>query len=125
MTALLRLEHAAMALAALVAYQLTGASWWLFAALILVPDLSMLGYLAGPRMGALCYNAVHSWIAPVVLWLVALAGGWPPLTHLALILAAHIAIDRMLGYGLKRTSGFQDTHLGTIGRARQAPPSSS
>jgi hypothetical protein len=121
MSTLLRIEHAALALAALVAYQLSGASWWLFAALILVPDISMAGYLANPRIGAWCYNAVHSWIAPVALWLAALAGGWPLLTQLAIILAAHIAIDRALGYGLKRESGFHDTHLGLIGPMRQTP----
>jgi hypothetical protein len=52
MSRLLRFEHAAMALAALVAYQLSGASWWLFAALILLPDVSMAGYLGGPKLGA-------------------------------------------------------------------------
>lgn len=121
MNTLLRIEYAALALAALVAYQLSGGSWWLFAALILVPDLSMAGYLSNPRLGAWCYNAVHSWIAPVALWLVALAGGWPQLIQIAIILAAHIAIDRALGYGLKRESGFHDTHLGPIGAARRTP----
>ena len=117
MSTLLRVEHATMALAALVAYHFSGGSWRLFALLILAPDLSMLGYLGGPRLGAWCYNAVHSWIAPVALWLAALALGSPLLTQLALILAAHVAIDRALGYGLKRESGFQDTHLGRIGKA--------
>ncbi len=116
MTVLLRIEHAALAVAALVGYHLVGGNWWLFALLILAPDLSMLGYLGGPRLGAWCYNAVHCWPAPVILWLLALAGGWPLLTQLALILAAHIGIDRMLGYGLKHETGFQDTHLGRIGR---------
>ena len=117
MTKLLRIEHAAMALAALVAYHLSGGSWWLFALLILAPDLSMLGYLGGPRFGAWCYNAVHGWIAPAALWFAALTLSSPLLTQLALILAVHIAIDRALGYGLKHESGFQDTHLGRIGKA--------
>ncbi|MCT7376423.1 DUF4260 domain-containing protein [Chelativorans salis] len=115
MKPLLRIENAALALAALVAYQLSGGSWWLFAALILVPDISMAGYLASPRLGAWCYNAAHSWIVPVLLWLAGLAAGLPLLTQIALILAAHIAIDRTLGYGLKHTSDFKDTHLGRIG----------
>ena len=117
MSTLLRLEHAAMAVAALVAYHLSGGSWWLFALLILAPDLTMLGYLGSPRLGAWCYNAAHIWIVPVAMWLVALALDAPLLTQLALILAAHIAIDRVLGYGLKHESGFQDTHLGRIGKA--------
>lgn len=65
MTLLLRLEYAALAIAALVGYQLSGGSWWLFAILILAPDFSMLGYLGGPKVGAWCYNAVHTWLAPV------------------------------------------------------------
>jgi hypothetical protein len=119
MTLLLRLEHAAMALAALVAFQLSDGNWWLFAALILTPDLSMIGYLVNPKVGARAYNTVHGWFAPVILWLIALAAGSPLLTQLAIILAAHIAIDRTLGYGLKHESGFQDTHLGRIGRATE------
>jgi hypothetical protein len=78
----------------------------------------MLGYLGGPRAGAWCYNAVHSWIAPAVLWLAAMAGDWPFMAQIAIILAAHIAIDRALGYGLKHESGFKDTHLGRIGKSR-------
>lgn len=119
MTLLLRLEHAAIAFTALVAYQLSGGSWWLFAALILVPDVSMAGYLGGPRLGAWCYNAVHSWLAPAAIGLIALALGSPLVTQVAIILAAHIAIDRAFGYGLKRESGFHDTHLGRIGRSSE------
>jgi len=122
MTLLLRVEHAAMALAALVAFQLSDGNWWLFAALILVPDISMAGYLVNPRVGAWCYNAAHTWIAPVALWLVSVALEWPLLAQIAIILAAHIAIDRALGYGLKHESGFQDTHLGRIGRATEPRP---
>jgi hypothetical protein len=115
MTRFLRLEYAALAVALLTGFHLVGGNWWLFAALILVPDLSMAGYLAGPRIGAWAYNAVHSWLAAVALWLVALLLGSQLFIQLALILAAHIAIDRALGYGLKRESGFRDTHLGRIG----------
>jgi hypothetical protein len=122
MTLLLRVEHAAMALAALVAFQLFDGNWWLFAALILVPDISMAGYLVNPRVGAWCYNAAHTWIAPVALWLVSVALEWPLLAQIGIILAAHIAIDRALGYGLKHESGFQDTHLGRIGRATEPRP---
>lgn len=115
MSVLLRMENAAIVLAAFVTYQLSGGSWWLFALFILAPDLSMLGYLGGPRLGAWCYNAVHSWIAPVLLYLGGLLADLPVMTHVALILATHIAIDRTLGYGLKQETGFKDTHLGRIG----------
>jgi hypothetical protein len=112
---LLRLEWLAVLAASLVAYGWFGFSWLWFAVLILTPDLSMLGYLAGPRPGALCYNLVHTLIAPAVLALAAWLLAAPLLTQLALILIAHIAADRALGYGLKHASGFRDTHLGRIG----------
>ncbi|MCV0379630.1 DUF4260 domain-containing protein [Nitratireductor sp.] len=115
MKRLLRLEGASLAVLALILYQLSGGNWWLFAMLLFAPDLTMLGYLAGPRVGAWCYNLVHAWPAPVFVYLVGLVLDAPLATHLALILAAHIGADRALGYGLKHESGFRDTHLGRIG----------
>lgn len=112
MKRLLQAENAALLLAALAAYHVMDGNWWLFLVLILAPDLSMLGYLAGPRPGAWCYNTVHGWFAPVIVYLGALAADSALFVHLALILAAHIAMDRALGYGLKQESGFKDTHLG-------------
>lgn len=99
---------------------MTATSWWLFALLILAPDLSMLGYLAGPRVGAIAYNALHILIVPLVLALAGYVVGSSMATAIGLIWIAHIAIDRALGYGLKLPSGFQDTHLGRIGR-REVP----
>lgn len=113
-----RLEWAAAAAVAIVLYEMTGISWWLFALLILAPDLSMLGYLAGPRIGAMAYNALHVLFAPLVLALAGVLLAAPTTTAVALIWIAHIAIDRALGYGLKLSTGFQDTHLGRIGRDR-------
>ncbi|MDX8444169.1 DUF4260 domain-containing protein [Mesorhizobium captivum] len=112
----IRLEWVAAAVAAIVFYKMTGVSWWLFALLILAPDLSMLGYLAGPRIGAIAYNALHILIVPLVLALVGVLFSGPVTSAVALIWVAHIAIDRALGYGLKLSTGFQDTHLGRIGR---------
>lgn len=111
-----RLEWAAIAVAALASYAMAGVSWWLFAVLILAPDLSMLGYLAGPRIGAIAYNTLHILIVPMLLALAGSLSGNAMATAIALIWIIHIAIDRALGYGLKLPSGFQDTHLGRIGR---------
>lgn len=105
-----------MAVAAFAFYGSTGVSWWLFAALILAPDVSMLGYLAGRRIGAIAYNAFHILIVPLLLLLFGHLSGHVVAIAVALIWIAHIAIDRALGYGLKLPSGFQDTHLGRIGR---------
>jgi len=76
----------------------------------------MLGYLAGRRAGAIACNALHILIVPLVLALAGRLFGNSTVTAIALIWIAHIAIDRALGYGLKLSTGFQDTHLGRIGR---------
>jgi hypothetical protein len=113
---LLRAEGLAVALASIMAFSRSGASWWLFAALILAPDLSILFYLAGSRLGAASYNAVHTYLGPIVLFVAAAALAAPTGIALALIWSAHIGIDRVLGYGLKYGDGFTSTHLGRIGR---------
>lgn len=111
----LRIESAAVAIAAILAYRQLGQPWWLFAALILVPDLSMLGYLAGPRLGAHCYNAMHIYPGPLILISFGIVTGSSLTEAIACIWVAHIGIDRLLGYGLKYPQGFAFTHLGTIG----------
>ena len=113
---LLRLEGLALFILATGAFTYTGTSWWLFAVLFFSPDLSFAGYLAGPRLGAWAYNALHSTLGPAVLAGLGLFLDHSMLLGLAAIWAAHIGFDRMLGYGLKYTSGFNDTHLGRIGR---------
>jgi hypothetical protein len=114
-TALLRLEGLVVLAAAAAAYHALGGGWGWFAALFLGPDLSMLGYLAGPRVGAASYNVGHSHLGPALLAVVGLATGTDLALLGALIWVAHIGFDRMLGYGLKRATGFRDTHLGRLG----------
>ena len=87
-----------------------------FAVLLLVPDLSMVGYLRGPHIGAITYNLVHNWFVGGALLIAGLAVGSPFLGQVGAILVAHTGIDRLLGYGLKYPTSFQDTHLGRIGR---------
>jgi hypothetical protein len=94
---------------------MNGNPLWLLP-LLLAPDLSMLGYLGGPRLGALTYNAVHN----LVIALLLLAIGWfaaiAPLALAGALIGAHVGMDRTLGYGLKLPTDFRDTHLGRIGR---------
>jgi Domain of unknown function (DUF4260) len=118
--ALLRIEGLVLFCAATALYAVSGASWWLFALLLLAPDLSFVGYLAGPRVGAMAYNALHGTIGPLLLGLAGLLMPWPIAASLALIWLAHIGIDRALGYGLKYASGFGFTHLGRIGPAAES-----
>lgn len=104
--------------AGVAAYALLGESWWLFAALFLVPDLAMIGNLAGPKSGARIYNAAHTTLLPATLVVIGAAAAWPMLYAIAAIILAHIGFDRALGFGLKRTEGFAFTHLGPIGKRR-------
>lgn len=115
---ILRIEGAALLACATAAYAWSGQSWWIFAVLLLAPDLSMLGYVAGPGAGAIAYNAVHTVTPPLIGLCVAAVLGQNLIAGLALIWLAHIGLDRMLGYGLKYGRGFGDTHLGTIGGVR-------
>lgn len=118
MLTLVRLEALAVAALSLVLYARTGASWWIFAALWLVPDLSVLGYLAGSCWGARIYNAMHTYTLPAVLALSALALRDDVLLPLAVIWFNHIGIDRLLGYGLKYSNGFGWTHLGHLAKEK-------
>jgi hypothetical protein len=112
----LRLEALAVSAAGLVVWAALDGGWWRFALLFLVPDLSLVGYVWGARVGAGMYNLTHSYSVPLFL---ALAGG--VMDHRALLLTStlwltHIGLDRALGYGLKYPTSFHDTHLGRIGR---------
>jgi hypothetical protein len=113
---LLRAEGLTVLALAVALYWRGGFSWILFAVLFLVPDVSMLGYFINPRIGAACYNAVHTYVGPFLLALIGLFAGAPICMAIALIWAAHIGFDRLLGYGLKYQTAFTDTHLGKIGR---------
>jgi Domain of unknown function (DUF4260) len=108
---LLRLEGMVVLAAAVALYFDAGFGWLLLLVLFLAPDLSMLGYLAGPRVGAASYDIVHTYALPVALGAVGVVAGAELATQLALIWLAHIGMDRALGYGLKYPTGFKDTHL--------------
>lgn len=109
---LLRAEGIAAAVLAIVLYTEHGASWALFAVLIMVPDVGALGYLISIRVGTASYNAVHTTLLPLLLAAVGVLTDRDALIAVALIWLAHIAVDRALGYGLKFPTGFKDTHPG-------------
>ena len=108
---LLHLEGLAVAAGSLVLYFDAGYGWLLLVVLLLAPDLSMLGYLGGPRLGSLTYDVVHTYLGPVALGVIGVVGGYETAVQVALIWSAHIGVDRLLGYGLKYPTGFKDTHL--------------
>lgn len=116
---ILRAEGLAALVLSVLLYVEFGSGWLLFAVLFLVPDLSMLGYLRNPAVGAVTYNLAHTYVASLGLGIVGMLGDFPLLISLALIWSAHIGFDRLLGYGLKSSDRFQVTHLGVIGKAKQ------
>ena len=113
---LLRLEGLTLFAGMTLLYAVWGGSWWIYAILFLVPDLSFAAYLAGPRVGAIVYNTAHSYMAPMTLMVTGFAIEAPLVLSIAMIWLAHIGIDRALGYGMKYVAGFGFTHLGRIGR---------
>jgi hypothetical protein len=112
---MLRLEGLTLFAVMVTLYAVWDGHWWIFAILFLAPDLTFAAYLAGPRIGAVLYNAAHSTLAPVALMTFGFWFGDPKTPKLAMIWLAHIGFDRALGYGLKYGSGFTFTHLGRIG----------
>jgi hypothetical protein len=99
---LLHLEGLSVLVAACWAYQADGFAWWKFGVLFLAPDLAMIGYALGTRIGAAAYNAAHTYV------------GLPSILPICLIWVAHLGFDRLLGYGLKYPDAFKDTHLGRV-----------
>ena len=108
---LLHLEGIVVAAAAIALYFHFGYPWWLFLVLILAPDLSMLGYAAGPTVGRAGYDAAHTYAVPVALAGLGVLLDAEVAVQVGLIWTAHIGIDRAIGYGLKYRTGFKDTHL--------------
>jgi hypothetical protein len=108
---LLRVEGVALLVLSVLLYWVNGGSWLLFGVLLLTPDLSMLGSLAGPRVGAAIYNAFHAYAIPAVVGALGMIFASPSMVAVALIWFAHIGMDRTVGYGLKYPTSFKDTHL--------------
>ena len=112
---LLRAEGLAVGVGALALYIHGDFALWPLFAFLLAPDLSAVAYTAGPRIGAVAYNAAHTYVLPVALAAGCLLTGDPGLpVQITLIWGAHIGIDRFLGFGLKYPTAFKDTHLGRV-----------
>jgi hypothetical protein len=109
--ALLHAEGLAVAVAAIALYFHADYPWWLLVALALAPDLSMVGYLAGSRIGAAAYDAAHTYALPVALAAIGVIVDGETAMQIALIWLTHIGVDRAVGYGLKYPTNFKDTHL--------------
>lgn len=90
--------------------------WWWFPALILLPDIGMLGYVINSKVGAITYNILHHKGIAIALYLLGVYLLNDVLQLIGIIVFSHASMDRMFGYGLKYFKGFKHTHLGTIGK---------
>lgn len=110
------LENLVIFLFAVYMYYVFGSSWLLFAALFLTPDISMVGYLINPKLGAYFYNVVHNYALAATLLIIAALLKLDLLAQLAFILTAHVALDRVFGFGLKYPTHFKHTHIQRLAR---------
>jgi hypothetical protein len=108
---LLRLEGLVLFGAAVTLYLREDYSLLLLVVLFLAPDLSFVGLAGGPRVGAIAYDSVHTYVGPILLTSGALIAEWSTGVQLGLIWLAHIGIDRALGYGLRYPDAFNENHL--------------
>jgi hypothetical protein len=113
---ILRAEQLAILALGIGLWLVNGGPAWLLIPAWLLVDLSMVGYLGGPRLGSITYNAAHNLVLPVVLLGLGWWTGTPWLLLAGAVFVTHIGLDRALGYGLKLPTDFRDTHLGRIGR---------
>lgn len=112
----LKLEEAAMFGLAVYLFTFLDYPWWLFAVLFIVPDIGMLGYLVNTKWGAVCYNIIHHKGLAIIVYLAGAYLAQPVMMFIGLLLFAHSSFDRMLGYGLKYSDNFKNTHFGFIGK---------
>jgi hypothetical protein len=107
----LHVEGAAALAAGVILYGQLGGNWLWLVPLLLLPDLSIAGYLAGPAAGAFVYNLIHNWALGLAVLGLGVVGAIPAAELAGAVLIAHVGMDRLAGYGLKHATGFKDTHL--------------
>lgn len=116
MKTILQLEEAAMFGFCIYALSIFQVDWWVYLILILGPDLSMIGYMAGNSIGAFSYNLFHHKAIAVAVFVTGFILKIECIQVMGIILFGHSSMDRMFGYGLKLKEGFKHTHLGMIGK---------
>lgn len=116
MKTILKLEEAAQLLLSIFLFYNLDFSWWVFPACILLPDLSMIGYAFGNKIGAYAYNLFHHKFVGIAILILGYWIGNQNIVLVGLVLFGHAAMDRIFGYGLKYKDNFKHTHLGWIGK---------
>ena len=115
MKLLIRLEEVGLLGLSIYLFSLLPMRWWGLPVLLLAPDVSMVAYAGGPRLGAIVYDFVHHRTVALMIYGAGLVTRMPALALAGLIMFAHSSLDRCLGYGLKYADSFRHTHLGRIG----------
>jgi hypothetical protein len=110
----LRLDGLTLFVASVLLFRFTHQHWWLYPALLFVPDVFILGYLRNTTVGAFFYNLGHSYFAPSTTVLIGWTLGSPMTIAVGIIWLGHVGWDRFFGYGLKYDSHFKHTHLGSL-----------
>ncbi len=118
MKTLLKIEVVVFFGASIYLFNRLNIEWWWFPALILLPDISMLGYLINPRIGAYTYNFFHHKALALFVYMIGIYFSNNIILLAGIILFAHSSMDRIFGYGLKYTDSFTNTHLGIIGKKK-------
>ncbi|WP_210411544.1 DUF4260 domain-containing protein [Oceanispirochaeta crateris] len=116
---LLRLEELGFFILTIYLFSLLPFPWWVYPLLLIIPDISILGYMINAVTGSYIYNFIHHRGIALILYIGGVLLVSPYLALAGLILFAHSSMDRFFGYGLKHPSGFKDTHLGTIGENQE------
>ncbi|MFL0353846.1 DUF4260 domain-containing protein [Xanthomarina sp. GH4-25] len=110
----LKLEEVLMFVFGVLAFNQLDFAWWWFLVLILLPDVSMLGYLINSKIGAFTYNVFHHKGVAIGVYLLGVYFQNEMLQLIGIILFTHASMDRVFGYGMKFTDGFKHTHLGKL-----------
>src|SRR5215468_8115614 len=95
---ILKLEEAAMFVLSIYILSLFQVSWWVYLLVLIGPDISCIGYAAGNKVGAVCYNLFHHKGVAVAIFLsgYVLKDEWLEIT--GIILFGHSSMDRVFGY---------------------------
>jgi len=116
MKQVIQLEELGMFLLSIFLFNQLSFAWWWFPVLILLPDISMIGYAAGNKIGAIVYNFFHHKAVAIAVYMLGFYLHNELIQLIGIILFGHSSMDRFFGYGLKTFAGFKSTHLGEIGK---------
>ena len=116
MKTILKLEELAQFVLGIILFMALDFKWWVFTALLLTPDIGMLGYLVNTKTGTFFYNLFHHKAIAIAMLILGYFYFGEMVTLIGVILFSHAAFDRIFGYGLKYSDSFRHTHLGKIGK---------